>query len=251
MSSRIAIVVVLLIGSFLSPAPAQDIPLNVPPMNVKAAIAPVMEIDGVPVKDSAYDLGNRDKPVAIKNREEAAQYIDADALDKLDKQIDFQNQVLLLFAWRGSGQDKLEVMVMESYPEQLDFNYQPGRTRDLRQHAKLYAVRANVSYPGKEKVVPDTKQYVKVEIRGRFKTGMVAIGGETTGMTVTADGTTLEVDIPEDKAQLRKQVDALDGKAVLIKGSLRVKDGVETGKRIIVTLFSIEETKPEGAEADR
>jgi hypothetical protein len=58
---------------------------------------------------------------------------------------------VLVFAWRGSGQDKLEVDVMESYPEQLRFVYTPGRTRDLRPHVAVFVVRSDVSYDGKDK----------------------------------------------------------------------------------------------------
>ena len=60
--------------------------------------------------------------------------------------VDFSQQCLLVFAWRGSGQDKLDYSVAESFPEQVAFAYQPGRTRDLRPHVKVFAVRANVNW---------------------------------------------------------------------------------------------------------
>ena len=61
-------------------------------------------------------------------------------------QVDFEKQLVLLFAWRGSGQDQLEYTVAESYPEQVTFRYVPGRTRDLRPHVSIYALRKNVTW---------------------------------------------------------------------------------------------------------
>jgi hypothetical protein len=49
-----------------------------------------------------------------------------------------------VFAWRGSGQDKMTYTIAESFPEQITFKILPGRTRDLRSHLKIYASRKNV-----------------------------------------------------------------------------------------------------------
>ena len=64
----------------------------------------------------------------------------------IQKQVDFQQQVLLVFAWKGSGQDRLEFAVAESFPEQIFFSLKPGKTFDLREHVHLYAVRSNVKW---------------------------------------------------------------------------------------------------------
>ena len=69
-----------------------------------------------------------------------------DALAALKKQVDFDEQFVLLFAWRGSGQDKLTYVVAESFPEQITFRIEPGRTRDLRPHVHIYALRSNVKW---------------------------------------------------------------------------------------------------------
>ena len=65
---------------------------------------------------------------------------------KLRKQVDFAKQFVLLFAWRGSGQDRLDAAVAESYPEQIFFSYAPGRTRDLQEHVRVFALRSNVKW---------------------------------------------------------------------------------------------------------
>ena len=67
-------------------------------------------------------------------------------LKNLKKKVDFSKQTVLLFAWRGSGQDRIEYTVAESFPEQVHFSYRPGRTRDLRSHAKVYVLRSNVKW---------------------------------------------------------------------------------------------------------
>ena len=35
-------------------------------------------------------------------------------------------QIVLVFAWRGSGQDRLTYNVLESFPEQIAFKFTPG-----------------------------------------------------------------------------------------------------------------------------
>jgi len=60
--------------------------------------------------------------------------------------VDFAQQKLLIFAWRGSGRDRLSYAVAESYPEQVFFTLRRGRTKDMRPHLHLYALRANVRW---------------------------------------------------------------------------------------------------------
>lgn len=62
------------------------------------------------------------------------------------KEVDFARQIVLLFAWLGSGQGNLTFTVAESYPEQVSFTYKTGLTRDLRTHGCVYALRSNVQW---------------------------------------------------------------------------------------------------------
>jgi len=114
--------------------------------------APVGPIKQLTLKQSRESLGkvmaksSRKKPLLIEDAATAAKYFSKEELKALAKQIDFNTQKLLVFAWKGSGGDKMTHIVMESFPEQISFNYKPGRTRDLRPHWYVYALRKNVSF---------------------------------------------------------------------------------------------------------
>ena len=86
------------------------------------------------------------KPLVLDSLKAAAPYFTKKALAVLKTKVDFARQKLLIFAWRGSGQDRLTYSVAESYPEQIHFRYRRGRTRDLRPHVYLYALRSNVRW---------------------------------------------------------------------------------------------------------
>ena len=68
---------------------------------------------------------------------------------KIAKTMDLKTHDLLVFCWQGSGGDKLEYVILESYPEQVPFKLKPGATDDLRTHVKLFAVRKNVRWSAK------------------------------------------------------------------------------------------------------
>jgi len=103
----------------------------------------VMPEEGV-FKNSAWD-----KPLVIKSSEDAVKHFRKDAIETLGKEVDFKKQFLLVFAWRGSGGDKLSYAVAESWPEQIFFSLEPGLTRDLRGHTHVFALRSNVSWSAK------------------------------------------------------------------------------------------------------
>ena len=73
-------------------------------------------------------------------------YFKKGAIKVIKKSIDFTKQKLLVFGWRGSGGDKIDYVVLESYPEQIAFTKTRGRTRDLRSHIHIYVLRKNVSW---------------------------------------------------------------------------------------------------------
>lgn len=110
-----------------------------------AWLDPIEEIS-LEAMDAVFQASSESKPLVLHSEEQAGEYFSDDELSKLAKAVDFSQQFVLVFAWRGSGQDKLNYAVMESFPEQISFSYQPGRTRDLRLHVSVYAVRANVKW---------------------------------------------------------------------------------------------------------
>ena len=104
----------------------------------------IVEFKKIGLLEKAFQEAERGKPFHIDSLEQAEKYLDEKSLERVKEHIDFEERHLLMFAWSGSGQDKMVVEVMESYPEQLRFILQRGRTRDLRSHAKLYSIRKNV-----------------------------------------------------------------------------------------------------------
>ena len=103
-------------------------------------------IEGVSAGAKAFEDASRQKPVVLRTQKEAAEYFGEEELVKLAEAVDFEKQVVLVFAWRGSRQDRLEYEVAESSPEQVTFSLKPGLTRDLRPHVKIFALRANVKW---------------------------------------------------------------------------------------------------------
>ena len=102
-------------------------------------------------ESSIFKNSNFNKPIVVKSKEEAAEHFGKKTIAALVKAVDFKKQFVLIFAWRGSGGDQLNYTVAESFPEQITFSRQFGRTRDLRPHAKVFALRSNVKWSVKGK----------------------------------------------------------------------------------------------------
>jgi len=111
-----------------------------------AKVPPINKIEGVQAKQSVFSAASAKKPLVLRTAEDAGKHFDEANLKKLAEKVDFTQQVVLVFAWRGSGQDKLESTVAESCPEQIRFRLLHGRTRDLRQHVEVHALRSNVKW---------------------------------------------------------------------------------------------------------
>lgn len=77
-----------------------------------------------------------------------------------------------------------------------------------------------------------------MSVIGTLRTRVVAIGGETTGTTITAKGITWELDLGKD-ADLRASAERLDGKLVTVTGTLERRPGAETKERWIVVVTSL------------
>ena len=110
-----------------------------------SAQEPIVPIKAVP-ENSIFKNSNFNKPIVVKSKEEAAKHFGKEAVASLVKAVDFKKQFVLIFAWRGSGGDQLNYTVAESFPEQISFSRKFGRTRDLRSHVKVFALRSNVKW---------------------------------------------------------------------------------------------------------
>jgi len=78
----------------------------------------------------------------------------------------------------------------------------------------------------------------KVKLTGTIKTGIVAIGGETTGTIIKTKMGTFELEFGKDK-ELRALAKKLDGKEVVVSGPLQVRKGVEVKERRIITVKTL------------
>ena len=94
---------------------------------------------------------------------------------------------------------------------------------------------------------PDENQSIQVEVQGILQTGIVAIGGETTGTTISAKGITWELDFA-NSPKLRDLAEKLGEQTVIVRGTLDRKAGVEIRQRWIVTVTDLEPAKQAGAK---
>jgi hypothetical protein len=106
---------------------------------------PIVEIKVTPEK-SVFKNAVWNKPIVIKSQDEAAKHFGKDALETIAQKVDFKKQIVLVFAWQGSGGDKLQYQILESFPEQIPFSLRPGVTDDLRSHSRVFALRSNVRW---------------------------------------------------------------------------------------------------------
>jgi hypothetical protein len=81
-------------------------------------------------------------------------------------------------------------------------------------------------------------QYVKLEVRGKLNSQALAIGGETTGVTIAANGVTLELEFAE-RMELWQLAKKWHDKTVVLTGQLHVKRGVEIRQRWIVDVEAL------------
>lgn len=78
--------------------------------------------------------------------------------------------------------------------------------------------------------------YIDVTMRGTLKAGVMAIGAETTGVTLTAGTVTWELDLDDRQREIAGR---LDGRRAIVSGELRNTRGVEVRSRYIVKVRSI------------
>jgi hypothetical protein len=86
---------------------------------------------------------------------------------------------------------------------------------------------------------PAAEDSITVTVVGTLRTGIFAIGGETTGTTITAKGITWELEVGKNAA-FRKAAEKLNGKKVVVQGSLERRRGVEIKERWIVTVTGLQ-----------
>jgi hypothetical protein len=100
----------------------------------------VVEIKPAPFAPG-LKIGRFGKPVEIGSAEALKELnLDEQRQKKLQEQVNFDQQTLLVFAWSGSGQDRIQFESNDESPVEIVFTRKPGRTRDLRRHVRAFAI---------------------------------------------------------------------------------------------------------------
>ena len=68
---------------------------------------PITELKDLSAEEAVFKAASRTKPVVLKSLKNGAKYFGKGTLAKISKAVDFEKQSVLLFAWKGSGQDRL------------------------------------------------------------------------------------------------------------------------------------------------
>src|SRR5947207_1141086 len=101
------------------------------------------------------------------------------------------------------------------------------------------ALLAGSSMDAADKKGKGADSFIKITAKGALRTGLVAIGGETTGTTITTKDGTLELDFGKNK-KLRDLAAKLDKKPVEVTGTLTMRQGVENPRtRLIVRVTQL------------
>ena len=91
-------------------------------------------------------VGQVQKPAVITNISELAECLGFCLKERLPyelaKEVNFEKEQLLFFAWTGSGQDKLTFQIVNCAKQRnpVTFQYQRGTTQDRRSHFRLVVV---------------------------------------------------------------------------------------------------------------
>ena len=80
-------------------------------------------------------------PIVLNSMEEALKHLNRDSMERIADEVDFKTEKVVVFAWRGSGEDRLRGFMNEG----ATFHYTPGMTEDLETHSAIYAMPADAA----------------------------------------------------------------------------------------------------------
>lgn len=86
----------------------------------------------------------------------------------------------------------------------------------------------------------ESKAMEKKTYTGTLRTGVMAIGAETTGINLETDSGTYELDV-RGNPEAAAKVDSLHGKKVVVTGDYRPRPGVEVRERRIIVVHTLSE----------
>lgn len=199
-------------------------------------------------QESSGEWTGKVQDEALRNLAPESSYIaDADTWSKLWKawrpneeqpKVDFNKELILVGTVPGPNL----VLMRPQVNDEGDVRFVVGGTRigGPGFGYKLIKIASEgIKSVNGQDVVRGTAESITVSIVGKLQTGIFAIGGETTGTTITAKGITWELDF-NNHADLREASEGLNGKMVRVKGSLERRTGVEISERWIVHVTELE-----------
>lgn len=111
-----------------------------------SVLPPIQEVNGLSAHAEFSGNAFGGPPLVLKSDGDADRVLSENSSTRLKDTVNWNQQVALVFAWQGSGQDRLRFNVLESAPEQIAFEFVPGRTRDLRRHCVVFLLRGDVTW---------------------------------------------------------------------------------------------------------
>lgn len=79
-------------------------------------------------------------PLVITSLEQALKHLTRESMEKIADEVDFETQQVAVFAWQGSGEDRLMGRMPQAEGAEATFTYLAGRTRDLKPHCSIFAM---------------------------------------------------------------------------------------------------------------
>ena len=111
--------------------------------------------------------------IAIQSLDDALKHLSRASVESIAEKIDFEKEQMLIFAWQGSGRDRLYGRTTSGKEATTQFSYTPGKTRDLKTHVMVYSLPKDMKWTvdKNERIimrcgvneVPD----IKIEINGK------------------------------------------------------------------------------------
>ena len=217
----------------------------------------------VAVKVDLPDLGKLSASRGITtfhSSEEAEKSLGEGIAKQIAGQIDFAKEDLVLVAWAKVG-PPFATLAYEIKDEKdgkvIRFHLQQPKPSRLHGNVAMrvtdfFAVpkgaKVEFGRPTPRKANDEkTDETTAHEFRGTLRTGIMAIGGETTGTIISVKGgKTYELEF-RTNPKLRDLVEKLNKKEAVVKGTLRVKQGIEISERRII---DVTELQPADAQHD-
>jgi outer membrane protein OmpA-like peptidoglycan-associated protein len=106
--------------------------------------------------------------------------------------------------------------------------------RGRSQNRRIELVRMDMKKPPP---TPSAQSTIAAEWTGRVTTGMMAIGGESTGIMLANGRESFELQPANDA--IRQQLQNLNGKSATVRGRLDIRQGVEVRERRIITVTEV------------